>query len=775
MPVISFNAANRNWGLTGSNVHLLFGVKVANAEVRKEILTRNVPHVSSAISSIRLKLFAITTIAAVAVGGLTIYALNALNQSKNTIEWVVNESQSGVTMALQAKAEFEASARHISIFMATGDGKESEAFEKRVAILEQLAMIMDALGLVNSESIFRELESAIADLQQLKASVEQDEKQTSELATSLGSIVRRAGVLLDTIGSEIITSSDASAAEVRETLEQQRTLMMTACGITIALIIILSLLVANLTMRAIKRSVSAAQSVAAGELDTPVLTQDSSELGAVLVAIESMREALRQARDSQQQLFASEQNRLQGALRSASSKLVVTDPNGEILFLNDAAQTMFRDHSAAFSGSGFNASQPLGQSIRALSPTIAKAVEQATNLTDQLAVGSYRFDLAANPINSEQHNLIGFVFEFVERTAEILFQSDMEKLIDRARLGDLEHRLDTSTLQGSSATLGVGMNELLSVNNSVIGDLSGFIAALEHGNLGWRLHSEYQGTFGTLVNKANDGIAKLDEVVGKVREIAHDIGSDAGEISTGAESLRVHTETQVRHVTTTQENVKELGTAVNGTAHLASTVGEHASAAQQLAQQGLDVVGRAAEAMEGITEASKRIGSILSLINEIAFQTNLLALNAAVEAARAGEHGRGFAVVASEVRNLAGRSADAARDIKTLVDDTQQRVDLGAELVLESGSRLDAITRSVHQVRDAVDDITTASADQQQRLQLVHGAMSEIDHATQQQVTLAGRSVDSTVSIAKQLDDLLNMLKFFENESTLAAGFRRAA
>ena len=173
------------------------------------------------------------------------------------------------------------------------------------------------------------------------------------------------------------------------------------------------------------------------------------------------------------------------------------------------------------------------------------------------------------------------------------------------------------------------------------------------------------------------------------------------------------------------------------------------------------MVGNAVAAMGEITTASKQIADIIGVIDEIAFQTNLLALNAAVEAARAGEQGRGFAVVASEVRNLAGRSATAAREIKDLIKDSVDKVEEGSRLVDESGQTLEEIVGSVKQVSDIIAEIAAASVEQSAGIVQVNGAMSQLDEMTQQNAALVEEAAAASHSMGEQARDLNEQVSFF--------------
>jgi len=220
--------------------------------------------------------------------------------------------------------------------------------------------------------------------------------------------------------------------------------------------------------------------------------------------------------------------------------------------------------------------------------------------------------------------------------------------------------------------------------------------------------------------------------------------------------------------------MEEMTSTVKQNADNAAQANQLAAAARQQAEKGGAVVSRAVTAMSGIKDGSKRIADIIGVIDEIAFQTNLLALNAAVEAARAGEQGRGFAVVASEVRNLAGRSATAAKEIKALIQDSVHRVDEGSTLVVQSGATLEEIVAAVKKVADIVGEIAAASHEQSAGIDQVNKAVMQLDELTQQNAALVEEASAASQSMAEQARALNDSMSRYAVDDTSAARQRQA-
>jgi methyl-accepting chemotaxis protein len=220
--------------------------------------------------------------------------------------------------------------------------------------------------------------------------------------------------------------------------------------------------------------------------------------------------------------------------------------------------------------------------------------------------------------------------------------------------------------------------------------------------------------------------------------------------------------------------MEEMTSTVKQNADNAGEANQLAMAAREQAEKGGAVVSQAVKAMNEINGSSKKISDIIGVIDEIAFQTNLLALNASVEAARAGDQGRGFAVVASEVRNLAGRSATAAKEIKDLIQDSAGKVDEGSRLVNESGETLEEIVNGVKKVTDIVGEIAAASQEQSSGIEEVNKAIVQMDELTQQNAALVEEAAAASESLGEQADDLSQMMTFFTVDNNAAVSVSAA-
>jgi methyl-accepting chemotaxis protein len=291
--------------------------------------------------------------------------------------------------------------------------------------------------------------------------------------------------------------------------------------------------------------------------------------------------------------------------------------------------------------------------------------------------------------------------------------------------------------------------------------------ALARGDLSVKLDVLRQDEVGAVAESLNRAIRQLATIMGGVRHASESISTATQQLAAGNTDLSQRTEDQAASLEETASSMEELTATVRQNADNAQQATTLATTASGIAQRGGEVVGRMVETMHGISGSAAKVGEIITVIEGIAFQTNILALNAAVEAARAGEQGRGFAVVASEVRTLAQRSASAAKEIKTLIGESVDRVEAGSKHVEEAGSTIAEVVQSVRRVTDIMGEISSASREQRSGIEQVNQAVTQMDQVTQQNAALVEEASAAAHSIAEQAQALREAVAVFKIDDTV--------
>ncbi|MGQ0336212.1 methyl-accepting chemotaxis protein [Halomonas elongata] len=298
------------------------------------------------------------------------------------------------------------------------------------------------------------------------------------------------------------------------------------------------------------------------------------------------------------------------------------------------------------------------------------------------------------------------------------------------------------------ALLRVVFRRLLAVRDAMDNVASG------SGDLTRRLPADGTDEVAQIATSFNQFVSRMEEVMTTIRDSSESVRVAATEIATGGQDLSRRTENAASSLQQTSASMEEITSTVEHTAESSRQANGLAESSSDVARRGGEAVNQVVETMEGITDSSRQISEIVSVMDSIAFQTNLLALNASVEAARAGEQGRGFAVVAGEVRQLASRSAEAAKQIKGLIDTSVERTEEGANQVRAAGQTMAEIVESVTRVTDVLGEITAATGEQSEGISQVNVAVSELDRMTQQNAAL----VEESTTAAEQLKDQADRL-----------------
>jgi methyl-accepting chemotaxis protein len=343
---------------------------------------------------------------------------------------------------------------------------------------------------------------------------------------------------------------------------------------------------------------------------------------------------------------------------------------------------------------------------------------------------------------------------------------EISALCTKVSDGELDIRLNEADKDGFLLDISKQLNTLTGMLQQVTGELDAVTAGMAQGDLTNDIRGNYHGVFGRLKTGVNTMAGKLRDIAGELNMSAAAVKEAAAEISTGSQDLAQRTESQAASIEETAASMHEITSTVKQNADNAQAASQLAVVARDAADKGGAVMGNVVTAMGQIEGSAAKISDIVGLIDEIAFQTNLLALNASVEAARAGEAGKGFAVVAQEVRALAQRSADASKEIKTLISASNGQVREGGKLVGQAGESLTEIVTAVKKVTDIVSEIAAASREQATGLEQVNTAVGTMDEMTQRNGALVEETSASAQSLSQQAAQLAQLVSFFKTGNT---------
>ncbi len=538
-----------------------------------------------------------------------------------------------------------------------------------------------------------------------------------------------------------------------------------------------------LTLRSVRSRLAAAEqhlvTIAEGHFNRPIEVQQRDEVGRLMFALKSMQikfsvdmtEALQQADAAL---------RVQTALDNVSTNVMIADTAGQIIYLNRSVTAMLSHAEADIRKDlpRFVARDLMGRNIGEFHRNPAHQDRLLGDLRGthraHIAIGGRSFDLVANPVNNAKGKRLGTVVEWSDVTDIKRIQSEVEKMVHAAEAGQLTQRLDLSGKEGFLLALAEALNQLLKTVEGAVTDTVDAMESMAQGDFTVQIGNTYGGAFARIREATNATIQQLGTLVGDIRAASETVASAAREIAMGNADLSRRTEQEAAALEQTGATMEGLTTTVKQNTSNATQANQFALGARGVAERGGALVEQVVQTMGAITDSSAKIADIISVIDGIAFQTNILALNAAVEAARAGEQGRGFSVVAAEVRNLAGRSATAAKEIKTLIGASTTQVNNGSRLVGQAGQTMGDIVQAVKQVTDLMSEISAASEEQSRSIEQVNQAVSQMDETTQQNAALVEEAAAAAESLQEQAEQLLGRVSQFKLSGDVAGTAKSA-
>ncbi|WP_421570637.1 Cache 3/Cache 2 fusion domain-containing protein [Stenotrophomonas sp. PD6] len=468
----------------------------------------------------------------------------------------------------------------------------------------------------------------------------------------------------------------------------------------LAVIVALVLVVRRLLTVPLAQAGQVARDVAAGRLDQRIVVRSQDEVGRLMGALQQMQDKLREIIQAQNEMS---QRHAEGAI---SHRIDASRFEGEFGTMVTGTNELVAAH--------------ISVKMRMVDLVRRYADGDLSQPMEQLPGEKARITEAVNGVRDRLQAING----------------EIKHLVAAAAAGDFSVRGNADAFQYDFRVMVEGLNALMVTADRNLGALSGLLRALAAGDLRGRIDGQFQGVFATMRDDANATVAQLTSIVGGIQQAAVSVATASAEIAAGNDDLSRRTEQQAASLEESAASLEELTAAVKQNADHARRADRLAVEAAEVAVQGGAAVAQVVETMGGIEASSRRIADITSVIDGIAFQTNILALNAAVEAARAGEEGRGFAVVASEVRALAQRSANAAKEIKGLIEASVAQVADGSELASQAGQTLQRVVASVGELGGLIEEIASASQEQAAGIEQVNQSIVQMDGVTQQNAAL---------------------------------------
>jgi methyl-accepting chemotaxis protein len=509
-----------------------------------------------------------------------------------------------------------------------------------------------------------------------------------------------------------------------------------------------------------------AERIAAGDLGTPLPAVKGPAVG-IMGAMQQMHGNLKSRLEADQR-SADEMLRIKIALDNVSTGVMIADSQRTVIYANEAVMKLLREAEADIRRDmpGFSANAIVGSSIdqfhKKPEHQSAMLAKLASTTSANFVLGGHSMRVTASPVINEKGERLGAVAEWVDRTNEVQVEHEVADIVSAASKGDLSMRLELKGKTGFFGSLAEGLNQLLDNTEQSLKATSSVLSRVAQGDLTQTVDAEFEGIFGQLKDDTNTTIERLREVIGRIKDASDLISTASQEIAAGNSDLSSRTEEQASSLEETSSSMEELNATVKQNADNARDANKLAGTSNEVAMRGGEMVKQVVHTMNGIQESSKKIADIIGVIDSIAFQTNILALNAAVEAARAGEQGRGFAVVATEVRNLAQRSATAAKEIKELIAESVDKVDNGAKLVDTAGKTMDDVVVSIKQVTELVTEISNASREQSSGIEQVTQAVGQMDEVTQQNAALVEQAAAAAESLEEQARSLVQAVSMFK-------------
>ncbi len=533
-----------------------------------------------------------------------------------------------------------------------------------------------------------------------------------------------------------------------------RELIATVSVVMFFLIIGLLLMfrVVSSMLRSIKHLSEVVVGISDGGYNGDVNIVSNDEIGKSLALIKTMQNRIEfNLAVSQDQ--AIKNGRVSSALESASTSVIVTNFEADIIYMNKSARNLFEglEEKLATVIPGFSCDRLLDEQLDFIPDVPELSADSVKNLTSKIHntinVAGLIIEFTMTPVFDKQGQCSGCVVEWFDKTDESHIENEVANVVRAAADGDFDRQISIESSDPFYNRLAEGVNQIVTNTGNSINDVEKVLASLADGDLTQNITSEYSGVFKRLSNNVNSTVEKLKDVIGTMQANGQQVAATSSEVNMAAQKIGQGSSEQAASLEEISSAMEEMASNISQSASNAAKTEDIAQKVSIDAETSAKIVATAAESMKEVTEK-------ISIIEEISRQTNMLALNAAIEAARAGEHGKGFAVVAAEVRKLAERSQHAAAEISDLSSDVVTLAEL-------AGDRLDDLVPSIKQTAELVQEISVSAREQDTGANEINNALQQLDSAVQRSAGSAEELVSSANVLAEQSNSQKQTIDYF--------------
>lgn len=549
-----------------------------------------------------------------------------------------------------------------------------------------------------------------------------------------------------------------------EVVQQAIFIMVSLIILNVALALLLGWLISKTITRPLEAMLLAADRLAVGDIQVKVEVESEDEIGMLARSFSSMIDNIKDQADIAEHLavgdmaievkIKSKDDLLGNRLNEVVVNLHMLIDEIEKMHENQKAG----DIEALIAADRFQgAYRDLAEGINQVVELHVRNVLSILNILSAYAEGDFspvleklpgKQAIANEKMDLLRENLLAVINEIVDSS---------KSAID----GQLEHRADSSLFRGDYARIINGLNEVIEAVANPIREIGAILQGMAEGRLNHWMNGEYSGDYSEIQSAINNTVETLNEVLGEINQIAEQVAIGAGLVAESSQALSQASTEQAASVQEITATMNAVASQTRQNALNASRAVEMAATVKENAEYGNGEMKEMLQAMAEINESSAKISKIIKVIDEIAFQTNILALNAAVEAARAGQHGKGFAVVAEEVRNLAARSANAAKETTAMIEGSINNVEAGCKIANETAVALNKISDGVSNVADLINEIASASDDQATAINQINVGIGEISEVTQMNTATSEESAASSEELANRADLLKKKVSRF--------------